>query len=119
MERDSTARIQSIDAVRGITMLAMLFVNDLAGVTGVPAWLRHIKPAMSDGMTVVDVVFPAFLFIVGLAIPAALERRLDRGDTLLSLAWHVVVRSLGLLVIGVFMVNAESMANAGTLGGRL
>ena len=98
------ARLASVDVIRGLTILVMIFVNDVAGVVGTPGWMKHIEPPNADGMTFVDVVFPAFLFIVGLAIPLALERRLareSRADT-----WrHVLTRTLGLLVIGVLMVN--------------
>ena len=54
-----------------MTILVMIFVNDLAGVRGAPAWMKHIHPSDADGMTFVDVVFPAFLFIVGTSIPSA------------------------------------------------
>ena len=56
-------RILSIDVFRGLTIFLMVVVNDLMPVTGIPAWLKH---ASSDAntMTFVDVVFPAFLFIV-------------------------------------------------------
>ena len=53
----------------------MLFVNEMAGVKDTPAFLRHL-PATADGMTITDVVFPAFLFITGMAIPLALGARL-------------------------------------------
>jgi predicted acyltransferase len=51
----------------------MLFVNEMAGVKDTPAFLRHM-PRSADGMTITDVVFPAFLFITGMAIPLALAR---------------------------------------------
>ncbi|HEX9106628.1 MAG TPA: DUF5009 domain-containing protein [Longimicrobiales bacterium] len=98
-------RIRSIDVIRGLNILVMIFVNDLAGVIGAPGWMKHIQPPNADGMTFVDVVFPAFLFIVGLSIPIALEKRLARG-ALGGTLRHIGARVLGLLVLGVFMVNA-------------
>ena len=74
-------RLASLDALRGFTILVMIFVNDVAGVSGAPAWMKHIDPPDADGMTFVDVVFPAFLFIVGMSIPMALERRFERGES--------------------------------------
>ena len=56
-------RILSIDAFRGITILVMIFVNELAGIHDIPEWMKHM-PADADAMSFVDVVFPAFLFIV-------------------------------------------------------
>jgi len=103
-------RIRAIDALRGLTILVMVFVNQLAGVTGVPAWARHM-PAGADAMSFVDVVFPAFLFIVGMSIPFAFEQRLARGDDGAALQRHVLGRTLGLVVLGLFMVNAEEGFN--------
>jgi len=97
-------RVVSIDVFRGLTILSMIFVNDLGNVRGVPWWMKHM-PTETDGMTFVDVVFPAFLFIVGMAIPFAIKKRRDKGDSLLKIWRHIVIRSFALLVIGVFMVN--------------
>src|SRR5437762_8603018 len=99
-------RILSIDAFRGITILVMIFVNELAGIRDVPSWMKHM-PKDSDAMSFVDVVFPAFLFIVGMAIPFAIHRRLAKGDSFFQLQQHILFRTLGLLVLGFFMVNAE------------
>jgi len=103
-------RILSIDTFRGITILVMIFVNEVAGVKGVPVWMKHM-PANADAMTFVDAVFPAFLFIVGMSVPFALQNRLSKGDTFLQLQWHILFRTLGLLTLGVFMVNAEGDYN--------
>jgi heparan-alpha-glucosaminide N-acetyltransferase len=105
-----TRRIRAIDAFRGLTILVMVFVNQLAGVSGVPQWARHMK-ADADAMSFVDVVFPAFLFIVGMSIPFALAQRQARGDDGAALQRHVLGRTLGLLVLGLFMVNAEDGFN--------
>ena len=108
-------RVVSVDVMRGLTILAMIFVNDIAGVPDTPAWLKHIQPPFADGMTVVDLVFPAFLFIVGLSIPLALRSRRAKGETADGTVLHVLTRSLSLLIIGVLMVNAEHLAPDGLL----
>src|SRR4030095_7353235 len=102
----SNDRILSIDALCRITILVMVFVNELAGVRDIPAWMKHM-PADADAMSFVDVVFPGFLFIVGMAIPFALNNRIAKGASFLQLQEHILFRTLGLLVLGVFMVNAE------------
>ena len=61
-----TQRIASIDITRALTMLLMIFVNDLWSLSNIPAWLEHTA-AQEDGMGVADAVFPAFLFIVGMS----------------------------------------------------
>jgi len=107
-----TPRLLSIDILRGLDVLLMLFVNEMAGVEGTPGWLLHTPPR-TDGMTITDTVFPAFLFITGMSIPLALGVRIARGDAPAALWRHVLVRSLSLIVLGVFMVNAEQGAVAG------
>ncbi|MBN1477214.1 DUF5009 domain-containing protein [Candidatus Sumerlaeota bacterium] len=110
-----SGRIASIDALRGLTILVMIFVNDIAGVPGTPAWMEHFRTInpdgsinwYADGMTFVDWVFPSFLFIVGMAIPFAIGRRMDQGVPLSKIWGHILVRTLGLLIIGFFMVNAH------------
>jgi heparan-alpha-glucosaminide N-acetyltransferase len=103
-------RVLAIDAFRGLTILAMIFVNELKGVEGMPSWLYH-TPDDANGMTLPDLVFPAFLFIVGMSIPFATAQRVAAGDTLWQLSRHVLTRTLGLLILGVFMVNAEEGYN--------
>jgi len=105
-EAPRAPRVLSIDLLRGADVLLMLFVNEVAGVTGAPAFLLH-RPSDFDGMTITDLVFPAFLFIVGIAIPFALGGRLRRGQAPWQVWRHVVLRSLALVVMGVLMVNAE------------
>ena len=107
-------RIQSIDIFRGLTIWVMVFVNDLASVRGIPGWMKHV-PAEVNGMTFVDVVFPAFLFIVGMAIPFAVERRLKKEKSPWGFWRHVGIRTLGLLVLGVYMVNSEEMNQEASL----
>lgn len=106
----ATQRIFSIDAFRGVTILVMIFVNELAGVAGLPDWTKHAG-ADANTMTYVDVVFPAFLFIVGMSVPFAIAGRLRKGDSPTQLWTHILIRTVALLVLGVFMVNAEGGYN--------
>jgi heparan-alpha-glucosaminide N-acetyltransferase len=112
-------RLVSLDLLRGLIVLVMLFVNDLAGVAGAPAFMKHVFPSTADGMTFVDVVFPAFLLMAGMSLPLALERRLGRGESLLGTARHVFTRAGSLLLIGALMVNAEHPGVGGKLDPRL
>jgi heparan-alpha-glucosaminide N-acetyltransferase len=101
-------RLPEVDLLRGLTMLLMVFVNDLWTLEGVPTWMLHVAPD-ADGMGLSDTVFPAFLFIVGLSLPLATEARRAKGDGGVELAWHVVSRSLALIVMGLFLVNGENL----------
>lgn len=109
-----SGRIGSIDIFRALTVLVMITVNQWHGVIGLPSWMRHM-PANADAMSFVDAVFPAFLFIVGMSIPFALQQRFSKGDSWLQVQAHVLQRALGLVVIGFFMVNAESGFHAASM----
>jgi predicted acyltransferase len=111
----SSQRILSIDAFRGITILVMIFVNELAGIRDIPAWAKHMH-ADEDAMSFVDAVFPAFLFIVGMSIPFAITNRLKKGDSVWQLQLHILFRTVGLLVLGVFLVNTEGEYNEQLMG---
>ena len=101
---ENIKRISSIDIMRGLTLLLMLFVNDL-NMKVAPAWLGHMK-ADFDGMGLADWVFPGFLFIVGMAIPFALSGRLNKGEPVSKIFLHIIVRTISLLIIGVLMLNS-------------
>lgn len=98
-------RILSIDIMRGLTLFLMLFVNDLYA-PGVPEWLTH-KAADFDGMGLADWVFPGFLFMVGMSVPFAIQSRMKGGDTNPQILVHVFIRTISLLIIGVFMMNSS------------
>ena len=109
----TSSRIQSIDVFRAITMLLMIFVNDLWTVSGVPKWMEHSK-TFEDYMGLADFVFPCFLFIVGMSVPLAIQNRISRGDSNLKIATHILLRSFALLIMGVFTVNLGSLDSKAT-----
>src|SRR4051812_15119534 len=107
--RKASARVTSIDALRGLVMFTMIFVNDLDG-RAAPWWMRHFDEAGrgNNGMTLVDLVFPAFLFIVGMSIPIAMTSRLKKGEPWWKTLGHVLLRAGSLMLIGILMVNSEN-----------
>src|SRR5664279_4065733 len=104
----SSSRIQSIDVFRALTMLLMIFVNDLWTLKGVPKWMEHSQ-TFEDYMGLADTVFPCFLFIVGMSIPFAIKRRIDSGNTNLKIIIHIAIRTFALLIMGIFTVNLGSL----------
>ena len=96
----------AIDMLRGLTMFLMVLVNDLWTVGNVPEWIGHTT-ANQDGMGLADIVFPMFLFSVGMSIPYAIERRFSKGQSGEGILGHVLSRTLALLLMGVFIVNSE------------
>ncbi|MBR5019430.1 MAG: DUF5009 domain-containing protein [Bacteroidales bacterium] len=97
-------RTASVDIFRALTMLMMLFVNDYAGMSGLPHWMHHAKPT-EDMLGFSDLVFPAFLFCVGLSIPLAIANRFNKGDSQIHVLGHILLRTLALLVMGIFAMN--------------
>src|SRR2546429_4255454 len=90
-------RITSIDALRGLVIFTMIFVNDIAGVSQavVPPWMRHYHG--KSGMTFVDLVCRLLLVKKKISIPAAFGSRLTRGDSVAKIMLHMVSRTFGLL----------------------
>ena len=101
-------RIQTIDVFRAITMFLMIFVNDFWTLTGIPTWLEHAK-ADQDFLGFSDIIFPTFLFIVGMSVPYAIKNRISKGDSPLKMFIHIVFRSVALLVMGFFTVNISNL----------
>ncbi|WP_316816165.1 DUF5009 domain-containing protein [Pedobacter nyackensis] len=100
-------RLVSIDALRAVIMVLMIFVNDLWTLVDIPHWLDHV-PAAANGMGLADIVFPAFLFIVGLSVPYAIESRRKKKEDLFQILFHILVRTIALLIMGFFHVNMDS-----------
>ena len=95
-----TGRLVSLDAFRGITIAAMILVNNPGSWSYVYAPLRH---AEWHGWTPTDLIFPYFLFIVGVAIPFSFRRRLGEGTDRRHLFRHVVRRAAILIGLGLLM----------------
>jgi heparan-alpha-glucosaminide N-acetyltransferase len=112
-------RVASIDIFRGLTMAVMIFVNQLSSVPGLPWWTYHAH-ADEDVMTYVDMVFPFFLFIVGMSIPISITHRLKRDPSSSRLWLHVLLRVAGLVTLGLILANAEKAdASRMPIGGNL
>jgi heparan-alpha-glucosaminide N-acetyltransferase len=104
-EIPTVPRVASVDALRGLTILLMVFVNDLGD--SAPNWMHHIHPSNADGMTLADLVFPWFLFIVGVSIPLALERASELRTPWWKQVSHILIRTASLLFMGVIVMNHE------------
>jgi predicted acyltransferase len=93
-------RLVSLDVYRGLTVAGMILVTDPGTYSAVYWPLRH---AEWNGATPTDMIFPSFLFIVGVAIPFSFAKRIERGADRARLAGHVVLRSALLFVIGLIV----------------
>jgi predicted acyltransferase len=92
-------RLISLDLLRGITIAFMIMVNNNGGPH---AWAQ-MHHAAWNGFTATDLVFPTFLFVVGVSIVFATNARLTRGETRTQLAVHTVRRAVILFAFGVIV----------------
>ncbi|KAF1014813.1 MAG: hypothetical protein GAK31_02300 [Stenotrophomonas maltophilia] len=93
-------RLGSIDALRGITVAAMLVVNDPGDWSAVFAPLRHSE---WHGCTPTDLVFPFFLFLVGVSMAFSVMPRAGNAAARPALARGVLERALRIAVAGVLL----------------
>ena len=89
-------RIESVDILRGVTIVAMILVNTPGTWSAVYAPLRHAK---WHGLTPTDLVFPFFLFIVGISIYFSYKNKPNIGETYKK----ILIRSLKLIGLGLFL----------------
>src|SRR5258706_897308 len=100
-EKSSTGqRLVSLDAFRGATMALMVLVNTPGDGEHVYGPLRH---AEWNGWTPTDVVFPSFMWIVGLALTLSLGRRIAAGASRAQLLAQAFRRALILYVLGLLV----------------
>ena len=90
----------SLDLFRGATIAGMILVNN-AGDEPSSYW--PLKHAEWNGWTPTDLVFPFFLFIVGVAMAFSFSSRLSRGESRQKLLGHVLWRGLALFAFGLFL----------------
>ena len=95
-------RLISLDVFRGITIAGMVMVNNPGSWSTIYWPLAH---AEWHGWTPTDLVFPFFLFIVGVAIPIALGKRVDAGGSKRDLYWKIVRRTLIIFALGIFLAG--------------
>src|SRR5262245_55051791 len=117
-------RLVSLDAYRGLIMLTLAangfgllaFANDrlkedsTSGLwqtvkfqTDHPEWISNVNRI---GVSYWDLIQPSFMFMVGVAMPFSYTKRLNRGDSYWVMAGHALVRSIILVLLGVFLSSA-------------
>ena len=99
-------RVISIDVFRAITMVLMIWVNDFWTLNDIPKWLKHAKTG-EDYLGFSDVIFPWFLFVLGMSIPFSFENRIKKGEHIFTMWSHIIIRTIALIVMGLFHMNME------------
>jgi len=95
-------RLISLDAFRGIAIAGMILVNNPGSWTYVYPQLRHAK---WHGVTFTDLIFPFFLFIVGVAMTLSMPKRLEAGASKRSRLLTVTRRTLIIFALGMFLAG--------------
>ena len=95
-------RLRSLDTLRGIAITLMIFVNDGGG----GYWF--MEHATWNGLYVADIVFPWFIWIMGVCVPMSVRSAIRKETPVRAVVWAVTVRSVKLFLLG-FILN--------TLGG--
>src|ERR1017187_1771857 len=96
---ETFARLVSLDVFRGATIAAMVLVNN----PGNSAAYWPLTHAKWNGWTPTDLIFPFFLFIVGVSLVLSFQSRLARGEPRKSLMIHALRRSAVLFGIGLLL----------------
>jgi predicted acyltransferase len=107
----AATRLVALDVFRGATIAGMILVNDPGSWSAIYWPLEH---APWHGWTPTDLIFPFFLFIVGVSMTLSFASRAKKGVTRAALARHVAWRSLLISAIGLFMA-AEPYFRMGTV----
>ena len=97
---ETKERLISLDVFRGITIAGMILVNNPGTWSSIYPPLKH---AEWNGCTPTDLIFPFFLFIVGVAITLSLSKRKARGDNQNKLLLNILRRSSILFLLGLIL----------------
>jgi predicted acyltransferase len=98
-KKSPVKRLLALDVVRGITIAFMIMVNNNGG----PGSWHFMNHAYWNGLTPTDLVFPTFVFVVGVSVVFATEARLARGAARAELAKHTVIRAIVLIIFGIIV----------------
>lgn len=93
-------RLLSVDVFRGLAVAGMLLVDYQGSGEAAYAQLKH---AAWNGLTAADLVFPSFLFLVGVSVVMSISARLSRGQSRSEIVRHAALRAAILLVVGVLL----------------
>lgn len=113
----------SIDALRGLAILGMVLSGTIAHITDIPGWMYHAQVGPPDfkfhpdipGITWVDLVFPFFLFAMGLSFPFAMNRYIEQNGTK-KLIRKIAFRSFNLFVFAVVLAHLSPYGLPESLG---
>lgn len=104
MDPDVPKRLRSLDIFRGLTIAAMIIVNNLVAWTDA-RHLPQLTHAEWNGCTLVDLIFPFFIFIVGITSVFSLDKRIKMGERRRRLYKHILLRTAALFFLGLVVCS--------------
>lgn len=100
--KPTSGRLLSLDVFRGATVAGMMLVNNPGDWGQIYAPFKH---AAWNGWTFTDLIFPFFLWIVGVAMTFSNAKRIERGDDRSKLLMHAFRRALIIFGLGIFLAG--------------
>jgi len=98
--KQTSLRFECIDIFRGLTIALMLIVNNPGNLATVPPQLKH---ASWNGVSMADLVFPFFVFIMGVVVPISLNNRLEKGISRANIIANIFRRSSLIVLLGLVL----------------
>jgi predicted acyltransferase len=98
-------RLVSLDLLRGLAVVGMILVNEMAGMQGEGRVYPTLLHSHWQGLTLADVVFPAFLLMVGVSIPLSLRREAGQRPIPREVYSRILRRSARLILLGLILSN--------------
>ncbi len=100
VQKASANRLLSLDVFRGITVAGMVLVNNPGTWSAIYPPLQH---AAWHGWTPTDLIFPFFLFIVGVAVPLAFAKRIEQDGVNHDLYFKIIKRAILIFALGLLL----------------
>lgn len=100
LTQNAVSRLTSLDAMRGFTIGAMILVNYPGSGQFIYQPLEH---AEWNGLTPTDLIFPFFLFIVGVSVALSFTKLLEKGTSKSELYKKIIFRALKIFAVGIFL----------------
>ena len=103
--RTSRARLHSLDSFRGFALTIMIFVNYGGGD------YYFFNHSVWNGLTVADLVFPWFIWVMGVSMALAFNALLKRNTSRLNMTYKIVRRAAILFALGLLLCNLHNLTN--------
>ncbi len=98
--KQNSLRFECIDVFRGLTIAVMLMANNPGNPATIPPQLKH---ALWNGFTIADLVFPFFIFIMGVVVPISINNILEKGTSRATILVRIFSRSGLMFLLGLVL----------------